>query len=119
MTQRLINIAINFEEEDEESVAAAIAAKFGGTASTVKDAVDVIAANLELIDGAHVPHWSCPEQGDWMTQQEELGRLWAIIDQHQYDCCHQTSEPPVGATDFVRGECPPAHNCKVCAATIV
>lgn len=119
MKQRLITIAINFEENDESSVAASIAHKLGGTAATIKDAVDIVAANFESIDGAHVPHWSCPEQTDWMTQQEEIARLWQVIDSHQYDCCHQIVEPPAGATTFEGGECPPAHNCRVCAATIV
>jgi hypothetical protein len=119
MTQRLITIAIDFDESNESSVAQEIAAKFNGTAATVSEAVDVIVKELKLVDGAHIPHWSCPEQGDWMTQQEEISRLWAVVEQHQYDCCHQTTEPPVGAIEFVRGECPPAHNCAVCAATII
>lgn len=119
MTQKLITIAIDYEEADEQSVASAIAARFGGTATTIDGALDVITASLELIEGAHVPHWSCSTQHNWLAQSEEIARLYAALESHVCVCCHQTAVAPAGVTGFEPGICPPLHNCAVCAATII
>ena len=119
MTQKLITIAIDYEETDEQSIGSAIAARFGGTATTIDGALDVITASLESIEGAHIPHWSCSTQHNWLTQSEEIARLYAALESHVCVCCHQATEPPVGVTGFEPGVCPPLHNCAVCAATII
>jgi hypothetical protein len=119
MAQKLINMAIDYEEADEQSVASAIAAHFGGSAATIQEAVDLIVASLELIEGAHIPYWSCQTHQNWMTQREENTRLYAALESHVCVCCHQATEAPVGVTGFEGGECPPLHNCGVCAATII
>jgi hypothetical protein len=118
MTQRLITIAINYEEADEQSVALALASLHGGSATAIEDAVTIIAQKWQSIETATVPHWSCSTQQNWMTQQEEITRLYRAMEDHVCSCCHQSTEPPPGATTFVRGTCPPGHNCAVCADTI-
>jgi len=119
MTQKLITIAIDYEEADEQSVASAIAARFGGTATTVEGAVDVIAASIESIQDVHVPHWSCPTQENWVSQSEEITRLYSALESHTCACCHQATVAPEGTTGFEPGVCPPLHNCAVCADKIV
>jgi hypothetical protein len=119
MEQRLITIAINYEPEDEHRVAAAIAAIQGASASTIDGAVDAIAARLEVIPGAHVPHWSSPKTADWATQQEVIASLYQQMEDHVCQCCHEIAVAPVGVTDFEPGVCPPLHNCAACADQIV
>ncbi len=119
MEQRLITIAIDYEPEDEHQVAAAIAAIHGGSASTIKDAVDSIAARLEAIPGAHVPHWSNPKTEDWMTQNETISSLYQQMEDHVCQCCHEIAVAPAGVADFEPGVCPPLHNCAACADQII
>jgi hypothetical protein len=119
MEQRLITIAIDYDPEDEHQVAAAIAAIHGASASTIKDAVDSIAARLGAIPGAHVPHWSSPKTEDWVAQSETIGRLHQAIDDHVCQCCHQIAVAPAGTTGFEPGICPPLHNCAACADQII
>jgi hypothetical protein len=119
MTQTLITIAINYNSEDEAVVADAIAKIHGGSASTIKDAVDSMAAALEEIPGAHVPHWSSPKTDAWINQQEVISSLYQQIDSHVCQCCHQITVAPAGATTFDAGVCPPLHNCGLCADQII
>jgi hypothetical protein len=119
MEQRLITIAIDYEPEDEHRVAAAIAAIQGASASTIKDAVDAIAARLEAIPGLHVPHWSSPETINWITQSETIASLYQQIENHACQCCHQIAVAPSGVTGFEPGVCPPLHNCAACADQII
>jgi hypothetical protein len=119
MEQQLITIAINYEQEDESAVAGAIAAVYGGSANTIKEAVDVIAAALEEIPGAHVPHWSSPKTENWVTQNETIASLYQQIDSHVCQCCHQVAVAPAGVADFEPGVCPPLHNCAACADQII
>jgi hypothetical protein len=119
MEQRLVTIAINYEPENESSVSAALAEIFGGTASTIKQATNAIADRIQEINGADVPHWSCSTTQNWQTQQEEIAALYQAMESHKCTCCHQAAEPPAGAIDFEKGECPPEHNCPVCAAVII
>jgi len=119
MKQVLIMIAIDYKEEDEFSIAHEIAAIHGGDAMTIKDAANVVAGRFNVIENAHVPHWSCSTQQNWVTQQEEISRLYAAMDSHICGCCHQTTAVPVGATDFEPGTCPPLHNCPLCADQII
>jgi hypothetical protein len=119
MEQRLITIAIDYELEDEHRVAAAIAAIQGASASTIEGAVDAIAARLEVIPGAHVPHWSSPKTADWVTQSETIGRLHEAMESHVCQCCHEIAVAPAGVTGFEPGVCPPLHNCAACADQII
>ena len=119
MEQRLITIAINYESEDEHQVAAAIAAIQGASASTIKGAVDAIAARLEVIPGVHVPHWSSPKTENWITKDETIASLYQQIDSHVCQCCHQITVAPAGVTTFEPGACPPLHNCTLCADQII
>jgi|APGre2960657373_1045057.scaffolds.fasta_scaffold16088_2 hypothetical protein len=119
MEQTLITIAINYEPEDESAVADAIAAIHGGSAETIKDAVDSIAAALEAIPGAHVPHWSSPKTDNWVTQNETISSLYQQIDNHVCQCCHQIAVAPAGVAGFEPGVCPPLHNCAACADQII
>jgi len=119
MEQTLITIAINYEPEDESAVADAIAAIHGGSAETIKDAVDSIAAALEAIPGAHVPHWSSPKTDNWVTQNETISSLYQQIDNHVCQCCHEIAVAPAGAAGFEPGVCPPLHNCAACADQII
>jgi hypothetical protein len=119
MEQTLITIAINYEPEDESAVADAIAAIHGGSAETIKDAVDSIAAALEAIPGAHVPHWSSPKTDNWVTQNETISSLYQQIDNHVCQCCHQIAVAPAGVVGFEPGVCPPLHNCAACADQII
>ena len=119
MEQTLITIAINYEPGDESAVADAIATIHGGSAATIKDAVDSIAAALEAIPGAHVPHWSSPKTDNWVSQQETISSLYQQIDNHVCQCCHQIAVAPAGVADFEPGACPPLHNCAVCADQII
>lgn len=119
MKQTLITIAINYEPEDESAVANAIAAIHGGSAGTIKEAVDAVAASLEAIPGAHVPHWSSPDTENWVSQQEVISTLYQQIDNHVCQCCHQITVAPAGVITFEPGTCPPLHNCAVCADQII
>lgn len=119
MTQKLITIAIDYEEDDEQSVASAIAQIHGGSAETIADAVGVIAGALTAIPAVHVPYWSSPRTETWVTQSETIARLSEQIDSHVCQCCHEIAAAPVGVADFEPGVCPPPHNCAVCADQII
>lgn len=119
MAQRLITIAINFEDENEAQVASNLLAGFASEASTIEEAVNLIVESWQAMPGMEIPHWSCPTTQNWQTQQEEISALCQSISSHVCACCHSVAEAPAGATDFVKGECPPVHNCTVCAATII
>lgn len=119
MAQKLITIAIDYNPENESDIAEKIASQYGGSAATIKEAVDVIAASWSNIDGAHVPHWSSQKTEEWLTQQETIANLYAQIDEHSCQCCHQITVAPAGVITFEPGTCPPLHNCAVCADQII
>lgn len=119
MEQVLITIAIDYNPEDESAVSEAIATLVGGSAGTIKSAVDTLAAALTAVPGVHVPHWSSPKTTDWVNSQETIANLWQQIDGHVCQCCHQITVAPVGVTGFEPGTCPPLHNCAVCADQII
>lgn len=119
MTQRLITIAIDFEDSLEGSVASGIGAIVGAEVSTINQAVESVVSAINLVDGVSVAHWSCPTTQNWIAQSDEISRLHQAIDGHQCPCCHRIAVAGPGVVDFEPGTCPPLHNCPACADTIV
>jgi hypothetical protein len=119
MAQRLITIAINFEDGKDSSVASNLAQAFSSETNDIKEAVGAIVALIDAVDGVSVSHWSCPITEQWISQEDQISRLYQAIDDHQCACCHQIAAAPSNVEGFEPGSCPPAHNCAVCADIII
>ena len=119
MKQVLITIAIDYELENEQEVASAIAEIHGGSAETIAGAVEAIAGAITSIPNVHVPYWSSPKTETWVAQSETIARLSEQIDSHVCQCCHQIAVAPAGVAGFEPGVCPPLHNCAACADQII